>query len=145
MGLSATGRAVAIDPGSRIIMAGYIQKDPSSTGGTRLGLLAYQPANTNRCMRGAEPGQYLVFNPDGYYKFALCGKQEMTLSGTGAVSTDGNTLTITDRQSDRAVKIVFDTSTSTGKAKIKMIMPDGIVPFSIKSSNPNAVCSCAAR
>jgi uncharacterized delta-60 repeat protein len=145
LGFSETGRAVALDPTGRIIMAGYLQKDPSSTDGTRLGLLAYQPANTNRCMRGADPGQYVVFNPDGHYKFALCGKQDMTLSGTGAVSTDGTTLTITDRQSDRMVKIVFDTGASTGKAKIKMIMPDGIVPFSIKSTNPNAVCSCAAR
>ena len=145
LGFSETGRAVAIDPAGRIIMAGYVQKDPSSTTGTRLGLLAYQPANTSRCMKGAEPGQYIVFSPDGHYKFTLSGKQDMTLSGTGTVSTDGTISTITDRQSDRVVKIVFDTATSTGKAKIKMIMPDGVVPFSIKSTSPNAVCSCAGR
>jgi len=145
MGFSETGRAIAIDPAGRIIMAGYLQKDPSSTSGTRLGLLAYQPANTSRCMKGADAGQYIVFSPDGHYKFALCGKQEMTLSGTGDASLDGSTLTITDRQSDRMVKIVFDTATSTGKAKIKMIMPIGVVPFSIKSTNPNSVCSCAGR
>jgi len=95
-------------------------------------------------MRGAA-GEYVVFSPEGQYKFTLCGKQEMTMAGAGTVSTDGSTLTILDRQPDRVVKIVFDIATSTGKAKIKMVMPEGIMPFTIKSTNPNAVCSCSAR
>jgi uncharacterized delta-60 repeat protein len=145
IGMSAEGRAIAIEPGGRIIMSGYVQRNESSVEGVRFALLAYQPASGNRCMRDSGGGDYVLFNPDGHYKFALCGKTEMTLSGVGAVSLDGTALTITDRQADRVVKISYDTAASTGKAKIKMVMPDGVVPFSIKSTNRNAVCSCAAR
>jgi uncharacterized delta-60 repeat protein len=145
VGLSAEGRAIAIEPGGRIIMAGYVQKNDSSVVGVRFALLAYQPASANKCMRGSSDGDYVVFDPDGHYKFALCGKMEMVLSGTGAVALGGSAFTITDRQPDRVVKISYDTATSTGKAKIRMVMPDGVVPFSIKSTNPNAICSCAVR
>jgi uncharacterized delta-60 repeat protein len=145
LGLSCEGSAIAIEPDGRIIMAGYVQKNPSSVAGTRFAVMSYQPASSNRCMRDSGTGDYVVFNPDGQYKFAICGKTEMTLSGTGTVTVDGTTLTIVDRQPDRIVKIMFDTGTSAGKAKVKMLMPDGVVPFSIKSTNPNAVCSCAAR
>ena len=126
-------------------MAGYVQKNESSVFGVRFALLAYQPASSSRCMRDSGGGDYVVFDPDGHYKFALCGKQEMALSGIGGVSVDGTALTITDRQPDRVVKITYDSNSSTGKAKIRMIMPDGVVPFTIKATNPNAVCSCAAR
>jgi uncharacterized delta-60 repeat protein len=145
VGVSAEGRAIAIEPGGRIIMAGYVQKNESSVFGVRFALLAYQPASSSRCMRDSGGGDYVVFDPDGHYKFALCGKKEMALSGIGGVSVDGTALTITDRQPDRVVKITYDSNSSTGKAKIRMIMPDGVVPFTIKATNPNAVCSCAAR
>ena len=145
LGLSETGRAIAVEPGGRVILAGYVQKDPHSVQGTRFALLAYQPSSSARCMRSAGSGEYLTFSPDGHYKFTFCGNTEMTLSGIGAVQLDGTVLTITDRQPDRVIKVTFDTSSSTGKAKIRMVMPEGVVPFSIKSTNPNAVCSCSVR
>jgi uncharacterized delta-60 repeat protein len=144
VGLSATGRALAVEPSGRIIMTGYVQKNADSVQGTRFALLAYLPSSSTRCIRAAGDGDYVIFNPDGRYTFALCGNREMKLSGTGSVSVDGSTITVVDRQPDRAVKIAFDTNTATGKAKIKMVMPEGVVPFTIRSSSPNAVCSCAA-
>jgi hypothetical protein len=104
-------------------------------------LVCGQPFNF--CVQDNNTGDYIQFNSvTGVYVTKQC-STGFTAQGVGTVTTNGSTITLTQKGPNNFNTVTVDTSTHTGSAAIRVQMGLKIVAYNISDSNYlNNTCVC---
>lgn len=104
-------------------------------------LVCGQPFNF--CVQDDSTGDYIQFNTvTGVYITKQC-STGFTAQGVGTVTTNGNTITLTQKGPNNFVSVTVDTAAHTGNAGIRVVMGLKVVAYNIGDSNYlNNTCAC---
>jgi hypothetical protein len=98
------------------------------------------------CLQDDTSHDYLRLNTvTGQYTIKRCiaGPKAVDITGTGTVSTNGNTISFQHFTTDRFISATINTSTHTGSASVKLRQGFSVISFFINDSNTqNNTCSC---
>lgn len=100
--------------------------------------------NTNFCIQDDVRGDFVKINTvTGEYLTQQC-NTGFTAGGTAKVTTNGNTITLSENGGGRFNTITVNTVAHTGTAKIRIVNGLKVVAYDINDSNTqNNTCQCA--
>jgi uncharacterized delta-60 repeat protein len=135
-----TASAVAIQPDGKIVIAGITMSSDLNQDFILARYLGDEVGLFDVCLQDDSNGNILQLNlTTGDYRFTRCGG--LTLSGTGALTKKGSTITLQHNAPDRRVLVRLDTGINNGTASLQHFS-SGMTFTIIDRNTANNSCSC---